>query len=225
MIPGIYLDDNHLLTREIVGVVGDVKHKDMVSESGAETYLPNSQFPPGSMSLVVRSDSNRAALISAIRGEVAKLDPDMPIYSVKTMDDYVSISIASQRFNSLLSSIFAVLALVLTAVGLYGVLAYTVSQRTREIGIRVALGAKTSAVFKRVVEQGMTVVLIGIGLGSVGGFLATSALNNLVFKTSAKDPRSFIAAAATIFLVGILACCIPAWRAAKVDPMTALRYE
>jgi putative ABC transport system permease protein len=223
--PGISTDDTKPIMREIVGVVGNVKHKSLSAAPDPEAYLPTAQVPFDSMILVVKTAPDVRSLINAVRGEVRALDKDLPVYNVKLLEDYVAASVAQPRFNTLLLTVFASLALVLTAVGLYGVMSYSVIQRKHEIGLRMALGAQVSDVFKLVVGQGMTLVLIGIGLGLIGAFALTRLLANLLYGVSSIDPTTFIGISLLIAMVAFIACLVPARRATKVDPMVALRYE
>ena len=153
------------------------------------------------------------------------MDADLPLFGVKTMGEYLSSSVAGPRFNTTLLSIFAGVALVLTLVGLYGVMSYSVAQRTNEIGIRLALGAQTRDVLLMIVKQGSILILLGLTIGLVGAFVATRLIESLLFGVTTKDPFTFAAAAVLLALVALLACYIPAWRATKVDPLRALRYE
>jgi putative ABC transport system permease protein len=177
------------------------------------------------MVAVVKTVGEPRSLISGVTKEVAAMDPDIPLFGVKSMDEYLSSSVAAPRFNTTLLSIFAAVALVLTVVGLYGVMSYSVAQRTNEIGIRLALGAQSRDVLLMIVKQGSTLILLGLGIGLFGAYLATKLIASLLFGVTAKDPFTFAAVAAVLALVGLLACYIPAWRATKVDPMEALRCE
>ncbi|MDQ3917552.1 MAG: FtsX-like permease family protein, partial [Acidobacteriota bacterium] len=152
-------------------------------------------------------------------------DKDLPVYSIKTLDEYLASSVAQPRFNTLLLAIFAGLALVLTIIGLYGVMSYSVIQRTHELGIRIALGAQTRDIQKLVLGQGMVLTLIGIGIGLLGAFALTRLMRSLLFGVSATDPLTFVAVSLLLAAIALLACLIPARRAMKVDPMVALRYE
>ncbi len=212
--------------REIVGVVGNVKHLSLKNDDSPEMYLPRTQIPFDIVSLVVRTRvSDPAALTSAVRNELATMDNSIPLTSIRVFDEYISRSLARPRFNALLLSIFAGTALILTAIGIYGVLAYSVSQRTNEIGIRIALGARQSNIFRLVVGQAMILVGISIAFGLVGAFAATRLLNSLLFGVGAWDPITFVSIILIISVVAFLAAWLPARRAARVDPVVALRAE
>jgi predicted permease len=224
--PGFSADDKPEKMREIVGVVGNVKHLALKNEDSPEMYLPQTQIPFGVMSLVVRTTvSNPAALTSALRKELAAVDSSIPLTSIRVFDEYVSRSLARPRFNALLLSIFAGTALVLTAIGIYGVMAYTVAQRTNEIGIRIALGAAQSSIFRLVVGQAMGLVAISLAIGLAGAFAATRLLNSMLFGVGASDPITFATIVLLISAVAFLASWLPARRAAAVDPVIALRAE
>jgi putative ABC transport system permease protein len=224
--PGFAADNSGDKMREIIGVVGNVKHLSLKNEDSPEMYLPRTQIPFDIMSLVIRTSvSDPSTLTSAIRKELAAIDPSVPLMSVRVFDEYIARTLARPRFNALLLSIFAGSALVLTAIGIYGVMAYSVAQRTNEIGIRMALGAAQSNIFKLVIGQAMTVVAISIVIGLVGAFAATRLLNSLLFGVSAWDPLTFSAIVILISLVAFLAAWLPARRASRVDPIIALRTE
>ncbi|HEY0368651.1 MAG TPA: ABC transporter permease [Chthoniobacterales bacterium] len=224
--PGFSADDGPSKMREIVGVVGNVKHLSLRKDDSPEIYLPRTQIPFNVMSLVVRTSvANPNALTSAIRKQLAELDSTIPLTSVRVFDEYISRSLARPRFNALLLSIFAGTALVLTGIGIYGVMAYSVAQRTNEIGIRIALGAARSAIFRLVVGQAMTLVGISIVVGLAGAFAATRLLNSLLFGVSASDPITFIVLVIVVSLVAFLAAWLPARRATRVNPIIALRAE
>lgn len=224
--PGISVDENKPVMREIVGVVGNVKHKNLsMAEADPEAYLPHAQLPFDTMTLVVKSNVDAGSITSSVRNEVRALDKDLPVYSVKTLDEYMASSVAQPRFNTLLLAIFAGLALFLTVIGLYGVMSYSVIQRTHELGIRMALGAQTRDIQRLVVGQGMTLALIGVVIGLIGALALTRIMRSLLFGISATDPLSFIAVSLLLSVVALIACLIPARRAMKVDPMVALRYE
>jgi putative ABC transport system permease protein len=218
-------DDGKQSWPEIVGIVGDVKHERLDAEAKPEVYFPYQQHPKNFMSVVVRTTSDPAAMIAAVRQQVLAVDRDQPVFDIKTMNERLSKSVAQSRFIMLLLGLFSVLALLLAAVGIYGVMAYTVAQRTHEIGIRMALGAQTRDVLRMVVGQGMTLALIGVGVGLVAAFVLTRLMSSLLYNVTATDPLTFGAVALVLSTVALFASIIPARRATRVDPMEALRYE
>jgi len=177
------------------------------------------------MTLAIRTTADPAAMPSTLRREVLGLDEDLPIFNVKTMEDVVAQSIGSRRLSTMLLSVFAGVALLLAAVGIYGVMAYTVTQRTQDIGIRMALGAQAGDVLRMVVGQGMTLALIGIGVGLAGALGLTRVMANLLFGVNATDPITFVVIPLLLAFVAFLACWLPARRAAQVSPIEALRAE
>ena len=224
--PGIStIEGDETTMREIVGVVGDIRNRGLNSESRPAYYVPQTQVPFSQMVTVVKTTAEPRSLVSAVTKEVGAMDQDVPLFGVKTMDEYLSASVAAPRFNSTLLSIFAAVALVLTVVGLYGVMSYSVAQRTNEIGIRLALGAQARDVVMMIVKQGSKLILIGLAIGLVGAYALTRLVASLLFGVTAKDPFTFVAVALLLALVAFLACYVPAWRATKVDPMEALRCE
>ena len=214
------------LWREIVGVVGHVRNEGLEGESRGQYYVPYTQRPNNTdLFLVVRTDADPASLAPSVRGAVAAVDRDLPVYRVTTMEKLVSESLMQRRFAMFLFGVFAVLALALAVVGLYGVMSYAVAQRTHEIGLRMALGAQTRDVLRMVVGQGMVLVAIGLGLGLGGALLLTRLMKSLLFGVSAADPLTYAGIALLLAAVAFLASYLPARRATKVDPMVALRYE
>jgi len=216
---------NNPIWREIVGIVGHVKHKDLEGESRVQYYIPHSQTQNPFMTLVVRSSGDPASLTGVVRGAIGGLDKDLPVFRVKTMEQFVSDSMAQRRFAMTLVGIFASVAMALACVGLYGVLSYSIMQRSHEIGIRMALGARAADVLRLVVGQGMLLALAGVALGSVAAFLLTRLMANLLFGVKATDPLTFAAIALLLTLVALVACFAPARRATKVDPIVTLRSE
>jgi putative ABC transport system permease protein len=189
------------------------------------SYWPHPELVYSGMTLVIRTQGDAASVANAARNIISTLDPEQPVADVRTMESLIGTSVARARFNTLLLTIFAVVALLLAGVGIYGVMAYSVAQRTHEIGVRMALGARASDVLRLVVRRGMTLALAGVALGVVASFALTRLMETLLFNVSATDPLTFIGIPLLLVLVALLACLIPARRAAKVDPMIALRYE
>jgi putative ABC transport system permease protein len=210
---------------QIIGVVEDVKHFGLDSKARPEFYVPYEKDPWPFMTVVVRGSSDPKSLAGAMRSEVWAVDGDLPIPDIKTIDQLLSDSVARRRFNMLLLAVFGGVALVLAAVGIYGVMSYSVTQRSHEIGIRMALGAKQSDVLKLVVGQGMTLALIGVGIGLAASFALTRVMTSLLFSVGATDPLTFAVISVVLTGVALGACFVPALRATKVDPMIALRYE
>jgi putative ABC transport system permease protein len=212
-------------TRVIVGVVGDVKHSALDEEAKPEIYFPMAQFPTPVMSLAVRASGDPMQMVAAVRGQVWAVDKDQPVSNIETMERLMAKSVAPRRFNLLLLGVFALVGLALAGVGLYGVMSYTVTQRTREIGVRMALGAQTGDVLRLVIGEGMKLALIGALLGLGGALALTRLLKTLLFEVSATDPLTFIVIAAALIIVALLACWVPARRAASMDPLVSLRVE
>jgi len=209
---------------EIVGVVGDVKYEGLDIATAPAFYLPSRQVPIRGMNLVVSSSLPQAAVTAAIRAEVRKIDPELPVSRVNTMEKLVNESVAQPRFRTFLVGVFSAVAMLLAAIGIYGVVAYSVSQRTQEIGIRMALGALPRDVVRLVVRQGLSLTLIGAGVGVVGALVLTRVMSTLLFGVGASDPVTFAAISFLLILVALLASYIPARRAARLDPMKALGH-
>jgi len=202
-----------------------VKHNGLDAEPYMETYVPFLQSPRAGMSIGLRTTSEPASLTAAVRQAILEIDRDQPIYGVRTMEQVLSESVASRRLSMTLFSLLAGLALLLATVGIYGVIAYTVSSRTHEIGVRVALGAQSGDVLRLILKQGLVLVLSGVAVGLLAAFLLSRVLASLLFEVSATDPATFVVVPLLLVAVALLACYIPARRATKVDPMVALRYE
>lgn len=216
---------NKPLSAEIVGVVGDVRHTGLDSAPRPEIFLHLPQAPFGSMTFVIRTSGDPLALLPEIKGEVWAVNKDQPIYSIRTEEQLVADSLSSRRFSLILLGIFAIVSLVLAGVGLYGLVSLSTSQRTQEIGVRIALGAPASRILKMVIGEGIVLALVGIGVGLVGSFLLTRFLNTMLFGITPTDPVTFASISLLLILVALLASYIPARRATKVDPIIALRQE
>jgi putative ABC transport system permease protein len=223
--PGISVETGKRPWREIIGVVGNVRHQSLKRDFTPEYYVPQAQIPLDAATLVVKTAGDPHGIVGAVREEVRAMDKDLPLFNIRTMDDYLSQSVAQPRLYALLLMIFAGLALLLTIIGLYGVMSYSVAQRTHEIGIRMALGASPSRVLAMVVRQGMLMVTVGVGIGLAAAYVATKVMTKLLFGIGAKDPLTFAAIAVIIAGIALAACFVPARRATRVDPMIALRYE
>jgi predicted permease len=208
---------------EIIGIAGDIRHRALEDDPFPAMYMPT--YATGWMNVVIRTQADPTALAAAVRKEVLAIDPDQPLSDVKTMEKWLETSVAAQRYRTALLGLFALLALVLASTGIYGVMSYSVAQRTHEIGVRMALGARQLDVLKLVVRQGMGLVLIGVALGLVGAIALTRVMSTLLFGVGAKDPLTMVVVATLLSSVAFVACYIPARRATKVDPLVALRYE
>jgi predicted permease len=209
----------------IVGVAGNVKQYSLDSESRVAFYTPHQQDSYSTMYVTVRTVGNPLSLATAVTHAAREMDPNVPVYDIKTMDQRLSESLARRRFAMFALGLFAAVAALLAAIGIYGVMSYTVAQRTREIGIRVALGATQTSVLKLMVTQGMSLAAIGVGIGLAGALLITRAMSSLLFGVTATDPVTFVVIGLFLAGVALVACYIPARRATKVDPMVALRYQ
>jgi putative ABC transport system permease protein len=217
-------DKSPVLT--VVGIVGRVRMDGPSQDSNrVQGYFPFAQFPINNMAIIVKASGDPNQLIAAAREQVKAVDPNQPIYGVRTMDEIRAESVAPERLNLTLLSIFAGIALVLAVVGIYGVMSYTVTQRTHEIGIRMAIGAQPRDVFRMVVGQGMMLALIGVAFGLVGAFALTRLMATMLFGVEPTDPATFASIAVLLTGVALVACYIPGRRATKVDPVVSLRYE
>lgn len=209
--------------REIVGVVGDTKTGSLTGEGDMQIYVPHAQDSQWNfMGPVIRTAGDPAAFARTLRRDVHALDKDQPIYNVRTMEDVVMNSLGTRRVSMQLFTVFGCAALLLAAVGIYGVMAYSVTQRTQEIGIRMALGAQKSDILRLVVRQGMTLALIGVIAGLGGAFALTRVIANLLFGVGASDPLTFISISLLLIFVSLVACYLPARRAARLNPTVAL---
>jgi putative ABC transport system permease protein len=209
----------------IVGVVGNTKMYGLANPARFEVYLPFAQSAEGSMNILLRSAVDPVSLTAAIRGAVANVDKDQPVYDFATMSERASNSVSQRRMTLVLLELFSALALVLAGIGIYGVISYSVAQRTHEIGIRAALGAQRRDLLRMVLGQGVTLALVGIAAGIIAAAAVGRLMSTLLFSVSAYDPATFVAVAAALLAVAAAACYFPARRAMRVDPMVALRYE
>ncbi|HEV8486608.1 MAG TPA: ABC transporter permease [Blastocatellia bacterium] len=211
--------------REIIGVVTDVINEDFDERRDSHIYVPCAQDPWPGMYLIIRASSDPRSLTSAVRAEVSSLDNTLPVFNVKAMERHISERMSPKRLATSLMAAFAVIALLLAAIGIYAVMSYAVSQRTHEIGIRMALGAQPRDIFKLIVRQGVSLTLVGIGAGLVFAFGVTRAMSGLLYGVSTTDPLTYFGISLLLGTVALLACYVPTRRATKVDPMVALRNE
>jgi len=218
-------EESELFSREIVGVVGDVRQFGLATSASPELYVPYLQNRGRFMQLVVRTASNPESIAAAVQSEIWAVDKNMAITNISCLKQRVSDSISPQRFNTLFLGAFAAVALVLATVGIYSMIAYSVSQRTHEFGIRMALGAQATDVLRLVVRQGMKLALIGVAVGLIGAFALTRVISSLLYEVRPTDPLTFVCVSLFLTGVALLASYIPARRATKVDPMVALKYE
>jgi putative ABC transport system permease protein len=221
-------------SREIIGVVRHVEHSSLEGRTTntAEFYFNFDQLPLATLpryvrrvNLLARTTVEPLSLAGAVRNQISALDKDQAVFNIRTMEQALAQSVAAQRFSMILLAVFALLALILAAVGIYGVISYSVAQRTREVGIRMALGAKTIDVLRLVMRDGLKLVFVGIVVGLGGALLLTRLMTTLLFGVTATDALTYVTVALGLIIVALFACCIPARRATKVDPLVALRFE
>src|SRR5438132_1187963 len=212
-------------TTQIIGVVADVKNDDFDEAPDPTAYLPFLQNVRFTMSLVIRGSQDPKPLAAAVRSEVQVLDPNLPVSNIKTIGEMINERISAKRLMTYILAVFGLIALLLASVGIYGVMSYAVTQRTQEIGVRMALGAQAVDVLKLVIKNGMTMALVGVAIGLAGAYALTRVLANLLFKVAPTDLVTFAAVTGALIVVALFACFIPARRATKVDPLVALRYE
>jgi putative ABC transport system permease protein len=225
IIPNGSIDPGKPPVREIVGVIADMHLISLRLPPKPQIYIPHQQFGIGSMSIFVRTQIDPQSLTAVLRRTVAEIDKDVPVYRTQTLADYMSRSIAQPRLNAMLVTLFAAIALLLAAAGIFGVMSYSVTQRTQEIGIRIALGAQRYDVLRLIIFQGMRFVTAGLILGLIGVFLCTRLLQSLLFGIGATDPTTMFAVSILLASVAFFACLVPALRASRVDPIQALRSE
>jgi putative ABC transport system permease protein len=213
---------------EVVGIVSDTRQS-LASESAAEMYVPYRQvdkvLPVFALSLLVRTSADPEQQIAAIRSIAHRLDPNQPITNFRTMEENISRSIAQPRFRTILLGVFAGVALALAAVGIFGVMAYSVTQRSREMGVRMALGASRQSVLQLVLGHGLRLTLLGVAIGTAASFALTRYLSSLLFNVPPHDPATLLSVAGGLVLVSLCACYLPARRATLIDPMVSLRQE
>jgi putative ABC transport system permease protein len=208
-----------------VGIVGDVRNSSLDAQPLPQMYVPVEHAPARSMALVIRTAGDPENVVAAVRAQIFAFVPNLPLYDVKTMAEREAVTVAQPRFQTLLLGLFAALAVALAAIGIYGVIAQSVAQRTHEIGIRMALGAQPASVLKLVLREGLVVGLAGLALGLAATLAAVRLLSGLLYEVPAFDPATFLVASVLLLAVVLAACYIPARRAAGLDPMIALRWE
>jgi putative ABC transport system permease protein len=220
----VVMFDNPNFT-EIIGIVGDVRYDSLTDQAEPTVYFPHPELTYSFMTIVIRTTGDPAAIASAARSELREIDPNQPVSDVRTMEQVMADTLGRARFNTLLLGLFAGLATLLAAVGIFGVMNYSVTVRTREIGMRMALGAERGEVLMLILRQGLSLTLIGIGTGLAGALALTRVMSGLLFGVKATDPLTFAAIVGLLTVVSAIACYLPARRATKVDPLVALRYE
>jgi len=222
MTPSFHLQQG---PREIIGVVGDVKGRGLDADAAAMMYMPYKQTPRPFMTLIARTTANPQNFIQSVSKAIYTVDKEQAVRNIRTMEQVMAASVSGRRFNMTLLIVFAVLALVLATVGVYGVMNYSVTLRQRELGIRLALGAQTTDVLRLVIGQGLMLTLTGIGVGLAAAYGLTRLMEGLLYGVTATDLLTFFTVASVLTTVGLLASYLPARRATKVDPMIALRSE
>lgn len=210
---------------QIVGVVGHLKNYGVTEESRVEMFRPYTQFQSNTISLVVRTSGDPTAMAGAVRNQIANIDKDQPVYNIRTMDELLATTVAPRRLSVVLLGAFAVLALLLEAIGVYSVLAHSVTERTHEIGIRMALGAQRSSIMRLIMRQGMSLVVVGMAVGLAGAFMFNYVVASLLFGVTTRDPISYMGGLMVLVMVAFLACYLPAKKATRVDPMVAIRHD
>jgi putative ABC transport system permease protein len=218
-------DDGDRLSGDVVGIVGDVRQRGLSEERTAHVYAAFEQWPLDELTVVMRSRGDPAVALRAAQATVARLDRDLPVYDAFTLTTMVDRSLGQPRFYVMLLTVFAVLAVVLAVVGIYGIIAYTVQQRTREIGIRMALGASRQRVVGMVIRHGLMLAGAGVAFGTAGAYALSRVLRTLLYDVNERDPLTFIGVAALLGAVALVASWVPARRAARVDPLTAMRAD
>src|SRR6266550_6272575 len=211
--------------QRIVGIVKDGKYFNISEDPRSFVWRPLAQSYSSSVILMVRTLGDPQSLIPAVRNEVHSLDPNLPIFDVKTLTEHMRLALFPARVAATVLGSFGFVALTLAAIGIYGVTSYSVAQRTREIGIRMALGAQLNDVLRLIISQGVKLTAIGVGLGLAGAYLLTRAMSSLLYEVSATDTATFVTVSVLLVLVSLVASYLPARRATKVDPLVALRYE
>jgi putative ABC transport system permease protein len=209
----------------VIGVVGDVRNRRLDSEARPAFYFSYGHVNLPALTIAVRTSAPPEGLTAAFRSQVHALDQDLPVFDIRPMEQIVADAAGQPRFQTVSLSLFGAVALLLAAIGIYGVMAYIVTQRTHEIGVRMALGARTRDMLRQVLGQGLKLVLIGATLGLAGAFVAARALENMLFGISPADPLTFVSVTVFLALVALAACWVPTWRATKVDPLVALRRK
>ena len=217
----------------VVGVVADERHDGVTGIVKEKFFIPHIQWPVAtaggdpirSVFVVARTTGDPLSVAGAVRNEIRQMDASLPVASVRSMNDVVAAALATPRLTGFLLGVFGAIALALAAVGIYGVLAYLVSQRTQEIGIRLAIGADRSQVLGMVLRQGLSLAAVGIVVGLIGAFALTRLMQSLLYEVRPNDPTTFVAVAAALLLIALVASFLPAWRATRVSPMIALRAQ